>query len=179
MVLSCPPTCASASTRERASKWSGRSSITTAADAVDGLPRFWGGVVGVFGHELVRTIEKLPVPAHHGADRLPVFELLVTDTMVIFDNLSQRVKVVSSASPGDDGGDAAAREAAAARIARVMAAVRRAGPGLRPFSVDESVEVQARLAPEARESSYPALVNAAKEYVKAGDVFPAGVVPAL
>jgi anthranilate synthase component 1 len=91
--------------------------------------------------------------------------------MVIFDNLSQRVKVVSSASPGDDGGEEAAREAAQARIAKVLAAVRRAGPGLRPFSVDESVEVKAELAPEARDSSYPKLVEAAKEYVKSGDVF--------
>jgi anthranilate synthase component 1 len=141
------------------------------ADSIEGLPRFWGGVVGVFGHELVRTIEKLPVPAHHSKDRLPVFELLVTDTLVIFDNLSQRVKVVSCACGAEDGGDAAARVAAQERVARVMKRLRQPGVTLSPFSVDEEVEVRAELAPQAAHSSYPKMVEQAREYIHAGDVF--------
>lgn len=141
------------------------------AHAVDGLPRFFGGVVGVFGHELVRSIENLPVPAHHSEDRLPVFELLVTDTLVIFDNLSQRVKVVSCACAAEDGGEDSARSAAQERVGRVMERLRQRGPALAPFSVDESVEVQAVVAPGAQTVSFPEQVTRAREYIHAGDVF--------
>src|SRR5690606_10749880 len=71
---------------------------------VDDLPRFWGGLVGVFGHDFVRAVERLPTPAHHLASPLPAVELCATETMIVFDNLTQRVKVVSTVCPATDGG---------------------------------------------------------------------------
>ena len=39
-----------------------------------GLPRFWGGIVGVWGHDLVRCFEHLPNPSH-ARDGLPAVEV--------------------------------------------------------------------------------------------------------
>ena len=69
---------------------------------VPGLPRFWGGAVGYMSYDMVRFIERLPEKA---LDDLKMAEccFMITDTMVIFDHVSQRMKVVAMAEV--NGGD--------------------------------------------------------------------------
>lgn len=68
-----------------------------------GLPRFWGGAVGWIGYDVVRAFESLSVdgrtPERPEADEEAVPELcmVITDTLVIFDNLRQTIKVVATA----------------------------------------------------------------------------------
>ena len=64
--------------------------------AVPGLPRFWGGAVGWIAYDCVRAFEELPARARPGLD-LPGLCMVVTDTLVIFDNLRQTLKVVAHA----------------------------------------------------------------------------------
>ncbi len=61
-----------------------------------GLPRFYGGAVGFLSYEMVRYFEKLPENAE---DDLHLDDacFMVTDTMLIFDNVAQKIKVVSNA----------------------------------------------------------------------------------
>ena len=141
-----------------------------------GLPPFWGGVVGVFGHEIIRDFEKLPRPAKHAEAKgeledLPAFELWVTDSLVIFDNLTQRLRVVSAACPADDGGEAAARAQAEARVARIVETLQGPGTSLPAMRAEVMSEATPRVAPSAQGSSYPELVERAREYIHAGDVF--------
>ena len=49
-----------------------------------GLPRFTGGVVGYFGYDLVRFMEKLPATANHDL-MVPDMALLFCDNLVVFD----------------------------------------------------------------------------------------------
>jgi anthranilate synthase component 1 len=131
------------------------------------LPRFWGGLVGVWGHDMVRDHERLPLPSRFGdAGELPAFELLVTDTVVIFDNLSQRVRVVAGACAREDGGELEARRRAEARIDAVIAALRSDAPALVPLSLDE-VEAERR----DWSDRYREQVEQAKQHIAAGDVF--------
>jgi anthranilate synthase component I len=73
---------------------------------VPGLPPFTGGAVGYLGYDIVRTIESLPdAPAD---DRqLPDALLMITDTLLVLDNLFNRATVVATvevpahASPTD------------------------------------------------------------------------------
>ena len=63
---------------------------------MEGIPRFFGGAVGYLGYDMVRHFEHLPTekPAVIGAyDSY----FVITDTMVIFDNVRQKIKVVSNA----------------------------------------------------------------------------------
>jgi len=67
----------------------------------EGLPRFFGGLVGYFGYDTVRYIEpklkNCPNPDLIGA---PDILLMVSDEVVVFDNLSGRMFVVVHAEPG-------------------------------------------------------------------------------
>src|SRR5215831_15902648 len=82
---------------------------------VDGLPRFWGGAVGWIGYDCVRAFEDLPL---RKPDTLGVPDLafVLTDTLVIFDNLRQTVKLCAAAFvPRPDRADDA-YDSAVARI---------------------------------------------------------------
>jgi len=58
-----------------------------------GLPRFWGGLVGYLGYDMVRYIERLPELTPKLA--LPEARLMLADHLLIFDNLRQTIKVVA------------------------------------------------------------------------------------
>jgi len=62
---------------------------------VKGLPRFYGGLVGYIGYDMVRFFERIPDQKRPGLD-LPDMFFMVTDTMLIFDSLKQKIKIVSN-----------------------------------------------------------------------------------
>ena len=63
---------------------------------VKGLPRFFGGLVGYIGYDMVKFFETIELKAKDGIG-LPDFFLMLTDTMLVFDSLKQKIKVVSNA----------------------------------------------------------------------------------
>lgn len=62
---------------------------------VAGLPRFTGGAVGYLGYDIVRTIEELP-PAPPDDRHLPDAILMLTDTLLVLDNLFNRATVIAT-----------------------------------------------------------------------------------
>jgi anthranilate synthase component I len=131
-----------------------------------GLPRFSGGLVGYVAYDMVRFFERLPEEA---ADELghPDLYLMLTDTLVVFDNVKQTIQVVSHALVEDGTDRRRAYETACAKIERLIGRLRGAArvPGSLPVP-REVPQVQSNLAPE----DYQAAVRQAKEYVFAGDV---------
>ncbi len=67
----------------------------------EGLPRFAGGAVGFVGYDMVRSFEKLPSLTEDDLD-VPDALFVVTDTLLIFDNVAQTIKIVSNAFVEDD-----------------------------------------------------------------------------
>ena len=63
--------------------------------SVPGLPRFTGGAVGYLGYDIVRTIESLP-DAPPDDRELPDAVLMVTDTLLVLDNLYNRATVIAN-----------------------------------------------------------------------------------
>ena len=61
---------------------------------VDGLPRFHGGMVGYLSYEVARYFERLPSPDKDSIG-LPESKLMLVDTLLIFDHLTHKIKVVS------------------------------------------------------------------------------------
>src|SRR4030042_6466311 len=77
---------------------------------VAGLPRFYGGLVGYLGYDMVRFFESIPDEKMPGL-KLPDMFFMVTDTVVIFDNLKGKIKVVSNAHFNNKSPEEAYREA--------------------------------------------------------------------
>lgn len=60
------------------------------------LPRFTGGAVGFIGYDMVRFFEKLPDQTVDDLD-IPDSLFVIADTIMIFDNMSHTIKIVSNA----------------------------------------------------------------------------------
>jgi len=65
--------------------------------SVGGLPRFYGGAVGYLSYEMARYFEKklMKAPTGEVKDAMAVF--LISDTLIIFDNVRHTIKAVSCA----------------------------------------------------------------------------------
>jgi anthranilate synthase component 1 len=139
---------------------------------VAGLPRFWGGAVGWMGHDVVRAFEDLP-PRKPDDLGLPHLCLVLTDTVVIFDNLRQTVKLVAAPFvPRPERADEA-YDAAVARIDALAARLGRADARLRPLQPPSPGERWTGAAPRSSfgKLEFLAAVKKAREYIHAGDAF--------
>ena len=105
---------------------------------VDGMPRFSGGLVGYFGYDTVRYVE--PRLAHcPNPDRLgtPDILLMVSDEVVVFDNLRGRMYVIVHVDPTEGG----TLTRAEGRIADLISSMQRGAPRdscAAPRRVDEA-----------------------------------------
>jgi len=129
------------------------------------LPRFFGGAVGYLGYDMVRFIERLPAekPAEIGAwDSC----FLLTGTLLIFDNMRQKIKVVCNVHLQDGEAPAAAYRRGCAEIDALIARLRAPLPPARPAAAAAAGEMAPNFTPEG----FRAAVESCKEYVRAGDV---------
>jgi anthranilate synthase component 1 len=143
--------------------------------AVPGLPRFWGGAVGWIAYDCVRAFEELPARARPapGLEELPALCMVVTDTLLIFDNLRQTLKVVATPYVARPERAEAAYERACARIDAIVAALRaprRPLPALEPPARGERAAGPVPPSSFTRED-YFAAVERVKDYILAGDAF--------
>jgi anthranilate synthase component 1 len=139
---------------------------------VPGLPRFWGGAVGWIAYDCVRAFEDLPARARPGLDLAPLC-MVVTDTLLIFDNLRQTLKVVATPYVARPERAEAAYERACARIDAIVSKLRAPRtplPELEPPRADERHSVPPP-ASSFTQDAYCAAVTAIKEYILAGDAF--------
>ncbi len=67
---------------------------------IEGLPPFYGGLVGYIGYETVKFFESVPDRDKPSLD-LPDIFFMLTNTILIFDNLKQTIKVLSNAHISD------------------------------------------------------------------------------
>lgn len=66
------------------------------------LPRFTGGLVGYFGYDTVRYIEpKLKAPDKPDPVGAPDIFLMVSEDVMVFDNLSGRLYLITHVDPGE------------------------------------------------------------------------------
>lgn len=63
---------------------------------VKGLPRFTGGFVGYIGYDVVKFFERVPDYKKPCIDMPDIF-LMIPETILIFDNLKQTIKIVYNA----------------------------------------------------------------------------------
>ena len=67
---------------------------------IDGMPRFSGGLVGYFGYDCVRYIEThLDVSEKNDPLKCPDILLMVSEQLVVFDNLNGKLHIIVHANP--------------------------------------------------------------------------------
>lgn len=128
-----------------------------------GLPRFLGGLVGYFGYDTIRFIEK-KLAACQKPDSIgaPDIQLLLSQELAVVDNLSGKLYLVVYADPNE----ADAYDKAQARLAELRLKLR------------ESVQLPlscpapsiSTATSEFGEDAFKAAVVKAKEYITDGDI---------
>jgi anthranilate synthase component 1 len=137
---------------------------------LEGLPRFFGGAVGYLGYDMVRYFERLPGGAA-GAIHTDNAVFMITDSLIIFDNVRHTIKVVACAITEEEED---LREVYDKTLARIdaMTDLLMAPRPFRPAPLrKESPPFQADMTPEA----FKAMVTKTKEYIVAGDIIQAVV----
>jgi anthranilate synthase component 1 len=137
------------------------------------LPRFFGGAVGYFGYDVVRTLERLPAPPPDDLG-LPDAMFMVADAVIVLDNLYHRARIV--VSPEVPAGASAASRAALydlarGRIEEILARLNAPGT-LAPLALDPALPPAGAASPYAA-ARFQAGVARIKEHIAAGDVFQA------
>jgi anthranilate synthase component I len=135
------------------------------AAPLPGLPRFCGGLAGIFGYDVVRHIEtklahtaKPPTP---GLADVPDMLLLLTEELAVVDNLKSKISLIVYADPAEPDAYAKAR----ARLTALRHQLR--APVAIPFATGSSLSTAAS---QFGEAGYKAAVARAKEYIAAGDI---------
>lgn len=132
------------------------------------LPRFFGGAVGFIGYDTVRFFERLP-ERNKGGLGLPDVFFMITDTLVIFDNMTHTMKVVSNAHT-DGRSVSAAYKDAGEKIEAIVKKLKGGGKGARAGG-KKPRRKGISLSSNLTQSEYEKAVLKAKEYIKAGDIF--------
>jgi anthranilate synthase component 1 len=138
---------------------------------VPGLPRFTGGAVGYLGYDIVRTLESLPAAPPDDRE-LPDAVLMVTDTLLVLDNLYNRATVIANVEVPPDSNEVALGQLfgdAERRIENWLA--RLAAPGaIQPLAMPPAPPLPPTSSPYPDER-FQEHVRRIKEYIAAGDTF--------
>jgi anthranilate synthase component 1 len=127
----------------------------------DGLPRFCGGLVGYFGYETIRYIErKLDKADKPDAIGAPDILLLQSEELAVVDNLSGKLYLVVYADPAEQGAFAKAQQ----RLQELRGKLRQ--PVQMPYQYrTEKTEAKS----EFGEMAFKAAVEKTKQYIYNGD----------
>ncbi|HZQ62615.1 MAG TPA: anthranilate synthase component I [Casimicrobiaceae bacterium] len=130
-----------------------------------GLPRFCGGLAGLFGYDIVRHVERRLAAGRRtdgdAIDAVPDLLLLLTEELAVVDNLSGKISLIVYADPAMPDAHAKAQ----ARLQELRARLRK--PVDIPLQTATTV-TEART--EMGQETFEAAVQRAKEYIAAGDV---------
>ncbi len=128
------------------------------------LPRFFGGLVGYMGYDMVKFFESVQEVNKESLE-LPDFFFMLTDTMLIFDSLKQKIKVLSNAHIEDNSPDEAYNEATL-KINDIIAKLRA------PLVIEDArSDVKSNgIVSNFTKEDFLSAVRKSKEYVMAGDI---------
>ena len=133
----------------------------------EGLPPMAAGLFGFMGYDMVRLMERLP-DANPDPLGLPDAVFMRPTVMAIFDNIEDRVVIVTPVWPAPDLGARAAYDFARERLADVVADFDR---GLPHRSDRHSVKSLPEPVSNVTRARYHEMVEASKAYIRAGDIF--------
>ncbi len=137
---------------------------------VKGLPRFCGGLVGYLGYDMVRFIEDLP-DKNPDDLKVPDSVFMLTDTLLIFDHVDHKIKVVSNVHVKDDA--SAAYEKGVKKIDNIVNYLKAPLTGKIQACISKKSPPKFILKSNFTKNGFENVVKKAKEYIKDGDIIQA------
>ena len=135
----------------------------------DGLPVFHGGLVGYFGYDTVRYVEpRLAASVPPDTLGTPDILLMVSEEVLVFDNLAGTIRLVVNADPAQDN----ALELAQQRLHELVARLPEPMTPLPEVTLGaaDNPELERQAESDFTKEMYEDAVDKIKEYVLAGDV---------
>ena len=133
------------------------------------LPRFHGGAVGYFGYDVVRFIEKLP---EKGRDDLNIWDsiFMITDSVLIFDNVNNKIKIVSNAYVSKPSDARSSYDLAVKKIKALIEKLRSPLPVYRSKHKKLSKKRKYHFKSNFERKGFMEAVKKTKKYIQAGDI---------
>ena len=132
---------------------------------VPGLPRFNGGLVGYFGYETIGYIEpKLQNTSKPDPIGTPDILLMVSQDLLVFDNLSGKMLLLTHADPAHEN----AYHNAKARLDRLVAKLREPHAHPKPHATSKHVQ-ETDFVSGFTQHGFEDAVRKAKQYITDGD----------
>ena len=134
---------------------------------VPGLPRFCGGLVGYMSYDIVRYFENIP-DSNPDDPGLPDAEFVLTDTILIFDHVAHKIKIVSNVHIQDKSDKALDKlyDASIKKIDNLTQLLQQ------PLKLDikkkrtKALNIKSNMT----KSGFKKAVEKAKEYIRSGDI---------
>ncbi|HEX6110189.1 MAG TPA: anthranilate synthase component I [Ktedonobacteraceae bacterium] len=136
--------------------------------AHDELPSFHGGAVGYLAYETAARFEHLPVPEKNALG-LPLAIFCFTETVLVFDHLKHRVRIVTHLHL-----DAPDLQAEYWRVLAIIEDIQQRlqqTPHLPEEPVTRSDSTALRVKSNRTSAEFESMVYRAQEYIRAGDIF--------
>ncbi|MSQ10091.1 MAG: anthranilate synthase component I [Dehalococcoidia bacterium] len=136
---------------------------------VAGVPRFHGGAVGYLAYETVRHFEPRVPLAETDVMGLPESIFMMADTLLVFDHLLHRIKVITHVKT--EGDLQANYNAACDKIDGIIARLRRPVPSpARPHGERHVDHAQGEIRSNMPRDLYDRMLARGKEYIIEGDI---------
>ncbi len=137
---------------------------------VPGLPRFQGGAVGYLAYDTVKYFEKVPIPVDDPFE-LPESQFMFVDTLLVFDHVRHKIKVVTHIHLDGSTMDDAYHKA----TERIETLVKRLQKPLLLDKTERNHEAAGikEIASNVTEEEFKEKVKKVKEYIYAGDIIQA------
>jgi anthranilate synthase component 1 len=133
---------------------------------IPGLPRFYGGLVGYFGYDTVRYVEqRLADSTPDDPLDVPDIMLMVSNDVVVFDNLKGRMQLISLADPEEPNALIRTRERLRATAARLSGTI----PEIPDSSANQPIE-ESDFESEFGRDAFMESVEKIRDYIVDGDV---------
>lgn len=137
------------------------------------LPTFWGGYVGYLGYDMVRHFESTVNNSPDDDLEIPEAIFMLADSVIIFDHKHRKIQIVANVHLEDFGSLEKAYSDAVEKIENLVAQIEKPlnSDPLEAFPVELKPIEESELVSNTTKEEFIGMVNKAKEYIAAGDVF--------
>ncbi len=132
---------------------------------VDGLPPFFGGLVGYLGYEMTQHFERLEFNNRDDYE-IPDAVFYFADTLVIFDHFQRTIMIAANVKL-----ESSAEEAYYDAVRRIDKIVKKLQSPLPRVSFGAGLSVHSPVKTNWDKAAFLGAVESSKEYIRAGDIY--------